>query len=267
MPDAPRNSFIPRKSNAPIQSRKLSKQAVGAFGYVSYISFFGAVILAGAVFFISYQVQSTLDARIVELEQAKNQFQQSDMDRVQAFERYTHILHRVFNQSFSTAGLFSAIEQSVADSAVLSTLQLKREVEAGYPTDVVVNATINTSTFDSALFQRGVYEQYPLLQNFTVNEVLLLEAGQSAVASEDGDLLATQLAAVTASEGRVSFTLEFLVDPETLSFDPRPLSTNGQTVPEADVDSIFNQADDEQSGIGESNEDEVIEGDDEDIIW
>ena len=268
MPNAPRESFIPRKSNAPIRSRaKLSRQAIGLFGYVSYITFFGALILSAGVFFISFQVQSNLADRESDLDQVRGQFDQSQMDHVFNYERYLAVLNGVFAESFSIAEVFTSIEESVIESALLSSLTIEREDLENGSSLLTLEAEVNTTTFDAAMFQRSVYREFPLLQDLVLNDVILVEAGQPmalppGLADEEDqasvvpdDSILAQLAELTGESGVVTFSMSFEVDPTTLAFDPQPLDDDTMQ-----TGGLFFDTDDAEDDEGPTVEESAEEG-------
>lgn len=265
-----RESFIPRKTNTPVRSRaKISKRALGVFGYVSYIAFFGAIILAAGVFFISYQVQSTLSDREQALDQTRALFDPDQMDEVFVYERYLAVLNEIFNESFSVAQVFASIENSIVDAALLSSLEMEREIEDGQAPELILQAEVNTDTFDSAMFQRIVYEEFPLLQNLTLNDVVLVEAGQALAlpagleadvqtASVDNSLIAL-LAATTGGSGLVTFSLSFEIDQSELEFSPQPFgSTASQPTSQFFNDAPADEVDATDPDSADSTEDSDI---------
>ena len=239
MANAPRESFIPRKTAAPKTSRsRVKKRAIGVFGYVSYITFGGALLLAGGMLFLSFQVDNTLASQEEELQAVQDQFQDSDFEQVQAYERFMNTVQMTFDESVSFSELFTNIEESIVDQAIITSLDVERS-EDGAEYDVTAEVIVDT--FDTALFQRDLYAEYPLLERYVVNDVILVEDGLSMLPEgddDDGDeesgfssaALNEMAEAAAAGGGAVTFSLTMTIDAGSLPFEPSPVPPEGTAV-------------------------------------
>jgi hypothetical protein len=225
-------SFIPRRTpNAPKKQR--SSRSIGLFGYVSYILFFGSVLLSGGMLVVAQQVQTTLAEKQSELSDIRNQFNQSDMNRVQEYEQFLTDINSVFARSISLNQIFTAIEDSVVQSAVLTDLSLKRTSD-----ELNLVAAVQANSFDTALFQRSVYQEFPVLQSFTLEDVVLVSVGDSDSSDEESEESAEVQsdAELASGDDVIDFSLSFDLASSSLPFDP-------QVVPASDE-----ELDDETSG-------------------
>lgn len=227
MPDAPRESFIPRKSPGSNRSKRTRKVALGVFGYVSYITFIGALILSAGMFFISFQISGTLEEREQELAAVKESFAQENMEMVREYETYLNTVDRTFAETFSMEDLFGSLENSVVQSAFLSSLELEQEM-LNDSSELTLSAEVITNSFDSALFQRDLYREFPLLERFVLNDVVLVESGQELAAFAEGDedgplseAALSQIAQATAAgSGVVTLSIEMTLDRNDLPYPP-----------------------------------------------
>ena len=217
-----RPSFIPRRTpTAPKKQR--SSRSIGLFGYFSYILFFGSVLLSLGMFIVSQQVQSTLQEKQTELTAIKDQFQQSEMDRVQEYEQFLGQLNAVFSRSISIGQLFTAIENSIVETVFMTDMELERTAD-----ELTFAASVQSDSFDAALFQRSVYEEFPVLENFLLEEVTLQGIGRVPDTDEDDE--ADEANTVVSGEDIVNFSLTFDLDTESLPFSPEvvPASTTAE---------------------------------------
>ena len=264
MANAPRESFIPRKTTTPKTSRsRVKKRAIGVFGYVSYITFGGALLLAGGMLFLSFQVDNTLASQEEELQAVQNEFQDSDLAQVQAYERFMNTVQMTFDESVSFSELFTNIEESIVERAVITSLDIERSDDVeGYR----VTAEVLVDTFDSALFQRDLYAEYSLLESYVVNDVILVEDGLSMLPEgddDDGDeesgfssaALNEMAEAAAAGGGAVTFSLTMSVAADSLPFEPSSVPPEGTTVfEEEEVEEISPDVIDEGEEFNEQDE-------------
>lgn len=215
-----RPSFIPRRTpTAPKKQR--SSRSIGVFGYLSYILFFGSILLSLGMFIVSQQVQSTLQEKQTELTAIKDEFQQSEMDRVREYERFLGQLSAVFDRSMSIGQLFTAIEGSIVETVFMTDMELERTAD-----ELTLAASVQSDSFDAALFQRSVYEEFPVLGNFVLEDVTLQSAGQSA-SSDDDEEEESAVTTVVSGGDVVDFSLTFALDTESLPFSPQVVPADG----------------------------------------
>jgi|AntRauTorckE6833_2_1112554.scaffolds.fasta_scaffold02323_8 hypothetical protein len=204
-----RPSFIPRRTpTAP--KKQPSSRSIGLFGYLSYILFFGSILLSLGMFIVSQQVQNTLQEKQTELATIKDQFQQSEMDRVQEYERFLEQLTAVFSRSISIERLFAAVEDSVVEKIFFTEMTLERAIES-----LALSASVQSNSFDTALFQRNVYTEFPVLETFTLEEVALQSAGQPTATTQSDE------EDTTTENDVVTFSLTFDLAASSLPFSPQ----------------------------------------------
>ena len=176
MPNTPASSFIPQQGPAK-RSRQLVSRQVHVFTVVSYVLFFGALAASAGVFLYSRHIDNQLRQEVVALDSAIANFSNEKMDQVTAFNlRINQAQSRIVN-SVSAVSIFESLEDSTAQAVVVDSLTLKRVDDEKF----LLTAEINTNTFDSALFQRGLYER-----NSVIESVMFEDVGLNKDDSEDG---------------------------------------------------------------------------------
>jgi exonuclease VII small subunit len=168
MPNTPSSSFIPRQGPAK-RSRQVVSRQVHVFTVLSYVLFFGALTASAGVFLYSKHIDKQLENEIVELDAAVANFSDEKMEQVKAFNtRLLQAKDRIDN-TVSATSIFQSLEASTAQSVSLTSLSLKRVEDQTF----LLTAKINTDTFDSALFQRGLFERSPVIETVSFEDISL----------------------------------------------------------------------------------------------
>lgn len=205
------SSFIPRRTAA-VSKRPRNQRSIGLFGYVSYIVFSASVLIGAGVFFYYQYIQVQLSEKQEELNIVKNQFDQTEMNRVQEFESFLSTVNRLYQSSITTEMVFNSIEGSVAEGSVFSSLTIERG-----PENLEVLAEVTADSFDTALFQRRVFNDFPLLSSFSLDSAVLANLGTND-SSSDGEI--PNISQTSSQEGNESvlLTLVFDIPTSDLSF-------------------------------------------------
>ncbi len=213
MPAGPNGSFIPKKT--PSASRPIGQgRYLGLFGYVSFILFFGALLLAAGMFFFSQYVIGIKQDRESQLDQIRTQFSQAEMDRVVTFDRYLQAANTLFASSASLQSVFDGLERSVAQSVVFRSMSMERANDDS----ISFNIEAVADSFGTTLFQRDVFAELPLLQAITVDDVRL-QRDALTTASGESDL--SSLLAIFATNDIVTMSLELQTSATELPFTPQ----------------------------------------------
>lgn len=160
------NSFIPKRG-ASKRKQIGGSRKIYIFSYVSYILMFATLLSAGGVFLYAQYVNSQLDVEIEALNSEIGSFSQADMDRVTRFDlRLIQAQNRLEN-SVSIASVFEALQAATIDTVQIESLEMKREGDDKF----VINAIVQTDTFDSTIFQRGVFLRNNTIQEVDISEV------------------------------------------------------------------------------------------------
>lgn len=169
------NSFIPKRGTAK-RKQVSGKRQVFIFTYISYILTFAALLSAAGVYFYAQYIDSQLDAEIQALNAEIGSFSQADMERVTKFDlRLTQAQGRLEN-SVSIVSVFEALQAATIDTVQIESLKIERELDDKF----VIEATVQTDSFDSTIFQRGVF-----LRNSQVQGVEIAQLQNSIAAEGD----------------------------------------------------------------------------------
>ena len=172
MPNSPSTSFIPRRGPAKRAQHAVSRQ-VYIFTLISYILFFATLMAAGGVFFYDRYIDQKLEAEIVALNSAIGSFSESDMEVVRELDMRLRQTHSRLDKSVSVVSIFDALEQATVETVKISDVELVRQDDSQF----VLTSTIETDTFDSSLFQRGVYERNQIFSSIDVTDLIIASAG------------------------------------------------------------------------------------------
>ena len=201
---APSNSsFIPKRGPAK-KKRKSSTRQVYIFTYISYILMFSTLLATGGVYFYKGYVERQLNEEITALNQEIASFNEGDMQRVTEFDQRLQQAEGRLDTSVSIASVFDALEASVIDSVQILDLNLTREDDSS----LLLDAAIETDTFDSTIFQRFVFKD-----NDTLTEVEIIDVQNTTfIGSEESE--------VQLARPIVTFTASLNVPVESVLYDP-----------------------------------------------
>ena len=164
------SSFIPKRGTSK-SKHNVRKGKVYSLTIVSYVLLFAALAASAAVFVYRGLVVSELENEITAMNQAMSDFKEADMKRVQEFDVRLRQASQRLNKSVSVSSIFTAIERATIDTVRFEKFSLKRNLDDGY----VIQADIETDTFDSSIFQRGIYGSNEAIGAIEIKELGILE--------------------------------------------------------------------------------------------
>ena len=183
MPNSPSSSFIPKQGPAK-HSRQVVSRQIHLFTVLSYVLFFATLAGSVGVFLYHKYTSSQLDAEVTALSGEIGSFSDVKMEQVRAFNmRLNQTADRIGN-SVSAVAVLESIEDATVQSVNIDSLEMKRDGDETF----VVTAEITTDSFDSSLFQRGVYERSPIVESVLIDDLGLAEDGET-----DSDALNKQV--------------------------------------------------------------------------
>jgi hypothetical protein len=230
MPNSPSSSFIPKQGPAR-RSRQVVSRQVHLFTIFSYVLFFAALAGSVAVFLYSKHLSNQLDSEVEALNGEIGSFSDVKMEQVRSFNmRLQQAADRIGN-SVSSVALLEALEDATVQAVNIEKLHLERIADETF----VVIAEISTNTFDSSLFQRGVYERSPI-----VKSVMIEDLGLAKETNEEGE---------SVSSG-VSFKAELHIPLKSVPYSPE--ATISQPVINSDITATTSTASTSESS--ESNQ-------------
>jgi len=261
-------SFIPKKTPGRPVSKVSRGRVFGVFGYVSYATFFGALLLSLVMFGLSYYVQNNLISLQENLVTIQGEIDEKEIQDLLVFDAYLRTLEEVFYGSFSVLPLFTAFEDVVVDPVVFNSVAIDRQLG-----QIELQVSAVADSFNATIFQRGSLSELPILSTAHIKDVQLVQGDDSSAArvaelSRDGFILTDadleQLIASAEGDETINFTFQF-----DLQTDDLPFSTDAYTIGypgtsafgtadnSSDIDVSPETADTEQEVIIEVNQDEV----------
>ncbi len=168
MPDlSNNNSFIPKRGPVNKKKQGAASRPVYVFTIISYILMFSTLIATGGVYFYGKVVDKQLSNEVTALNTAISSFSESDMQRVLEFDLRLSQAENRLSHSVSVASVFDALESATIDTVQVASLDLKREKDEQF----ILAATIETDSFDSTIFQRGVYQRNQTISNVAITSL------------------------------------------------------------------------------------------------
>lgn len=230
MPDPSNNSFIPKRGPAKRQRLPASRQ-VYAFTIVSYVLMFATLLATGSVYLFGKYVDKKLQDEISLLNVEINSFSETDMKRVTDFDsRLIQASNRLEN-TVSIVSVFDALERATIDTVQLDSLSLVREDDEKF----VLDSSIVTDSFDSAIFQRGVFQRNSVIEGVVINNVKTVDT------KTDGKSLVTFNASIEVPLASVPYKVNHDISSEPMTIVKEPITSVGSTTEEEQGEIIDNE--------------------------
>lgn len=168
-------------------------------------------------------IEKQVDKEVAELNAEIASFSEADLQRVVDFDnRLTQATARV-NNSASVVAIFDSLERATINTVRLVELALDRKKDESFS----LSASIETDSFDSTIFQRGIYSNYKTVETTTVSEVDAVMDETNQVVTEEG-----------AEPSLVTFTAELEIPLTAVPYTVAPIiQPNVVTDPVADISS------------------------------
>lgn len=215
MADLSNNSFIPKRGPTK-RSRGQASRQVYMFTLVSYVLMFATLLAVGGVFLYSKYLDQQLNEEIVLLNTEIDSFSESDMQRVLEFNQRLQQASGRLDKSVSMVSVFEALEAATINTVKLKTLDLEREDDEKF----ILAAAVETDSFDSTIFQRGVYQRNQIIDSVSFSEV-------RTVTEEDGE---EDGVAVSFSQPFVIFKAEIEVPLAAVPYVAREANTGSAPI-------------------------------------
>lgn len=212
-------SFIPKRNPA-LKERTGGKRQVYVGTIIVRVLFVAVLIATAAVFLYERKLQSTLDSEVVALSTAISSFNEVEMQRVLEAEKRIKQANERMSHTASMIALLRAIESSTVGSAQITGLTLERQSDER----IEIAAEIETTSFDSVLFQRNILENSPTL---TVEEVtdLVIDNPPPDSALFESERVNREIGEVAT----VGFQAVIAVNPEAIAHTVSPQAVNTPT--------------------------------------
>jgi len=171
MPNTPTTSFIPKQG--PVKrSKQTATRQIHVFAVISYVAFVTSLLAVVGVFLYEGYVEKQLQGEVNKLNEEIKSFSDADMERVREFNGRLWQTKDRLDKSVSLESVFFALESATVQSASIDQLTLKKEND----TSITMAARLTTDSFDSTLFQRGVYERNDIIDSVIINDLAIMDA-------------------------------------------------------------------------------------------
>lgn len=228
-------SFIPKRNPAKKIKRAVTRR-VYLFTFLSYVALFVALILSGVLFGYKLILENRQAEQIQDLDVAIRSFSVADMERVVELDARIKLTEERVNNNLSTAALLAIIDASTVASVQFKDMNITRTDD----TTVVLDANIVSPNFDSAIFQREIYQNSEELAGVTLTDIAFSIDGEVGASAATGGACNPRLGrcggstpAVSVDGGEqdplIAMTAVFNVDADNLVFVPPPASPAANT--------------------------------------
>jgi len=215
MPGSPNTSFIPKR-NPVHNERRNSKQTFYIGSFIVQVVFVATLLATAVVFFYEQTVKSALDKEILSLNDSVATFKDADMQKVIKMDLSLNQVKYRLDHAVSIVSILKAIEDATIDNAYINSFKLDRKTDKAF----LVDATIETDSFDSILFQRKILSDSPNLVISKLDDINLENT------PPDNGLFTSEL-----KSDRIKVAFKVALDLEASNFP----HNNTPTLPSAEV--------------------------------
>lgn len=195
----PSPSFIPKQNPNKFARRAVSRQ-VYVFTLVSYTLCIATLLAVAGVYLYGRYTTQTLVATITKYENLTASFDEAAMEEViEVDERLRHASDLI-DRTVSISAALAILEAATVDTVQFTDLSFTQESK----TELVLEASVVTDSFDSVLFQRNIYEADKEITAVTLDEVSVKFSSPDIEGGEAGGKTA------------VSFSARFSINPNTV---------------------------------------------------
>lgn len=240
MADLLSNSFIPKRG--PVKrNRETASRQVYFFTIISYVLMFATLLAAGSVYLYAKYIDRQLENEVAALNSEINSFSEADMQQVIEFDRRLSQAHNRLNNSVSIVSVFDALEAATIDTVKIVSLDLNREKDEKF----ILSASIETDSFDSTIFQRGVYKRNQIIDSVLISGV------QSASKESDSD------GKSASSRPLITFTAELEVPLSAVPYVDNINQVRPDPITEPVLEQVINEDVGVESDVSVDNEENI----------
>lgn len=202
-------SFIPkRNSNTPTRRSNTQRVFIGTL--LIQIFFFSVLLSCLAVFVYEKKLNRDLEAEISNLNSAITSFDEDKMQEVISVDSRINQVKVRLENTVSISAIFAAMESATVESIQIESLKLKRENDS----NISMEAEMKTDSFDSVMFQRGVFERDEKLAVNNITE-LKISNPQAKISESENSSKKTETKD-KSDEFSIKFKAELAINPKTV---------------------------------------------------
>lgn len=161
-------SFIPRQTTGSNVRKKVRKR-IYVLAYVTYVFFFGVMLIAGGLFVWDYQLNRSLDSVRLALNEERNAFSQSDIERIRELDQQLQLVEELLDTHPAPSRVLAALSETVLQNITLSEFSINSDEDA--LDSYTVSFTGTAPNFSALLFQREVFAANPILAAADIAEL------------------------------------------------------------------------------------------------
>ncbi len=206
MPGSPNTSFIPKHTTNKIDRKNTPRQLfIGTI--IVRVLFFAVLIASVGVFAYERKLSNELTKVIEVFTVTSNSFEADEEKLLQviSFDQRLAQVNDRFRKSFSLEALFKALEIATVSTVQIRELSINRESDSV----LIIEADIETDSFDSVIFQRSVFENNQILAVTEFTDVKI-DRNDSDVEPTPGNL------SINTGNSFVVFNAKIKVDPSII---------------------------------------------------
>lgn len=166
MPPASSSSFIPKR-NPGAKPKRPAVKSIFLLSVISYSLIIAAPLASVGVFIYQLQSQKNSDEALAALDQAIKSFNVPDYMRLLEFNDRLNTTQLLNDGHVSIATVFDIVSKATAETVKFESFDLQRsDIDT-----VTIKASLKTSAFDGALFQRGQYDAQSMIDTTAFSDV------------------------------------------------------------------------------------------------
>jgi len=163
------SSFIPqRPSKGNVKPKRMRK--IYVLNYVTYVIFFGTLIVTAGVFFFGWSLDSQIDTLAKQLDAEQSVFNENELANVKILDTKIDTAEGMLNNHVSVVSILAAIEQSIVGPIQLLDFVYTRTGQSDAP---LVSLTAETDSFNTVLFQNQVLAANGIIRGLDIQNVSL----------------------------------------------------------------------------------------------
>lgn len=199
------SSFIPKQG----PTKKKQRGPSGGIFPLTIISsgtFLAAIIASGFVFFYQGYINRSFDLAVTNLDQASASFNESNMQRVVAFDQRLRLSQKLVSEHVAVSEALRQLEDSTVQTAQFRSLSYEKASEGNGPKTLTLTGELIASSVDAVLFQAAPYIT-------TINPVTGPEFNDVGFEVTDGENAVMSRA--------VSYELVITLEPSNIAYNPQ----------------------------------------------
>ncbi len=181
MDNSNRTSFIPK---SPVRGvvKPRGTRKVFIFSYISFVLFFGTLLVSAGTFFYNHYLDSQLSEQKNNLSEERIAFNQANLERILDLDVRMSVAFDILDRQVSVYRLLTALEDTTLSSVQIQSFEYKQAVD----NELSLSMSVRAHDFNVALFQREIFSGNNILQGIVISDIQFtnsVDSGSGAVSS------------------------------------------------------------------------------------